>query len=150
MLYELSRTQGGFLPEISQLLRLMDTATTPSSIHADTSGSFPQINTGVTSDSVEVYAIAAGVDPDSLDVTIANNILTISGERDAIKTEDENTKVLLNEIFSGSFRRTITLPEDVDPTQVDANYSNGVLHISVQRKEEAKTRRISINTELNS
>jgi HSP20 family protein len=150
MLYELSRTQGGLLPEISQLLRLMDPTTAPSNIHADAGGAFPQINTGMTADSVEVYAIAAGVDPDSLDVTIANNILTISGERDAIKTEDENTKVLQNEIFSGSFRRTITLPEDVDPTQVDANYSNGVLHISVQRKEEAKTRRISINTELNS
>jgi HSP20 family protein len=150
MLYELSRTQGGLLPEISQLLRLMDTATAPSSIHADTSGAFPQIKTGVTPDSVEVYAIAAGVDPDSLDVTIANNILTISGERAAIKAEDNNTKVLLNEIDSGPFCRTITLLEDVDPTRVDANYSNGVLHISVQRKEEAKTRRISINTEQNS
>ncbi len=150
MLYELSRTQGGLLPEISQLLRLMDTTTAPSSIHADAGGAFPQINTGVTPDSVEVYAIAAGVDPGSLDVTITNNILVISGERAAIKTEDDNTKVLLNEIYSGPFHRTITLPEDVDSTQVDANLSNGVLHISVQRKEEAKMRRISINTELNS
>jgi HSP20 family protein len=150
MLYELNRTQRGLFPEISQLLRLMDASTAPSSIHADANGAFPQINTGVTADSVEVYAIAAGVDPQSLDVSIANNILTISGERDAIKAEGDDTKVLLNEIFSGEFRRTITLPDDVDPTQVDANFSNGVLHISVKRKEEAKTRRISINAEQNS
>ncbi len=147
MLYELSQTQGGLFPEISQLLQLMDAASAPSSIRAVANGAFPKINTGVTPDSVEVYATAAGIDPESLDVTIANNILTISGERKAIGCEDESTKVHLNEIMSGEFRRTITLPDDVDSNRVDADYSNGILHVSVKRKEEAKTRRVSINTD---
>jgi HSP20 family protein len=127
----------------------MDTSVAPSKIHADASGAFPQINTGVSADSVDVYAITAGVDPESLDVSITNNILTIRGERHAIKTKDDTSKVIVNEIFSGKFRRTISLPDDVDSTQVDANFSNGVLHISVQRQEQAKTRRISINTQAN-
>ena len=147
MLYELTQTQGGFIPEIAQLLQLMDAATTPSSIRAVASGAFPKINTGVTPDSVEVYAIAAGVDPETLDVTIANNLLTLSGERKPIGEQSDATKVHLNEIFSGKFRRTITLPEDVDPTQVEADYHNGILHVSVKRKEEARTRRITVNTE---
>jgi len=147
MLYELNQTQGGFFPEIAQLLQLMDTVTTPSSIRAVAGGTFPKVNTGITPDSVEVYAIAAGVEPESLDVTIANNLLTITGERQAISAEQENTKIYLNEIFSGKFQRTITLPEDVDPTQVEADYHDGILHVSVKRKEEAKTRRIAVKTD---
>ncbi len=145
MLYELSHTQGGLLPEIAQLLQLVET---PEVAHARkvSNGGFPQVNTGVTPDSVEIHAAVAGVDPESFDVTIANNILTISGERKAIKPEGENTKVHLNEIVSGQFKRTVTLPEDVDSNQVEANYRDGILHLSVKRKEQTKARRISITT----
>ncbi len=145
MLYELSHTQGGLLPEIAQLLQLMEAPEVANTRKVSNRG-FPQINTGVTPDSVEIHAAVAGVDPESLDVTIANNILTISGERKAIKPERENTKVHLSEIVNGQFKRTVTLPEDVDSNQVVANYRDGILHLSVKRKEHAKARRISITT----
>ncbi|MEE9413496.1 MAG: Hsp20/alpha crystallin family protein [Methylococcales bacterium] len=145
MLYELGHTQGGLLPEIAQLLRWMDLPESSSSRRVS-NGVFPQVNTGVTPDSVEIHVAVAGVDPESLDVSITNNILAVSGERKDIRAEGENTKFHLNEIVRGPFKRTISLPEDVDSNQVEANYRDGILHLSVKRKEQAKTRRITINT----
>lgn len=53
--------------------------------------------------------------------------------------------VHINERFSGSFSRAVSLPDDVDPDGVSADYKNGVLHVSVKRKESARPRRISVN-----
>jgi HSP20 family protein len=145
MLYELSHTQGGLLPEIAHLLQWIETSA-PVTHGLVSGGSYPQINTGVTEECIDVSAIVAGVNPESLDVSIADNILTISGEREVIKPEGDNTTILLNEIDSGQFKRAVTLPEDVDSSQVEANYRDGILQISIQRKEHAKTRRIAINT----
>lgn len=48
------------------------------------------------------------------------------------------------ERFNGSFRRVLTLPEDVDADKVDANYREGVLHIMVQRREQVSPRKIEV------
>ncbi len=145
MLYELSHTQGGLLPEIAHLLQWIETSE-PATHGPASGGTYPQINTGVTDESIDVSAIVAGVNPESLDVTIANNILTISGEREVIKPTGDNTKILLNEIDSGQFKRAVTLPKDVDSSQVEANYRDGILQISIKRHEHTKTRRIAINS----
>ena len=50
----------------------------------------------------------------------------------------------INERFTGSFRRILSLPEDVDPESVDASYRDGMLHVIARRKESAQPRRISI------
>jgi len=47
--------------------------------------------------------------------------------------------------FTGEFRRAVPLPEDADPDRVDARYRDGVLQISVKRKESAKPRMITLN-----
>ena len=46
--------------------------------------------------------------------------------------------------FAGRFRRVVSLPDDVDPNAIDAKYRDGVLHVRIQRKEEAQPRRITI------
>ena len=119
-------------------------------------GGFPALNMGMTPQSVELFAFAPGLDPASIDVNLDRGLLTLAGHR---KTElpgdaaqdtagsgnSGKATVHINERFSGSFSRSISLPDDVDPDGVSADYKNGVLHVSVKRKESATPRRISVN-----
>lgn len=107
------------------------------------SQSFPAINAGSTEQSVDIYAFVPGVDPASLDVQIEKGVLTIAGER---KVEDipEKATLHVDERFAGRFRRVVTLPDDVESATAQARYSDGVLHISLPRKEAVQPRRIAI------
>ncbi|TXH75432.1 MAG: Hsp20/alpha crystallin family protein [Thiothrix sp.] len=108
-------------------------------------GSFPAINLGSTPSSVEVYAFVPGVDAKSLDIQIDKNLLTLQGERVLeLPKEDNKLTVYAQERFSGKFKRVITLPDDVDVSKVNATYKEGVLHISIQRREETQAKRIEI------
>jgi len=104
---------------------------------------FPQVNIGVTDKSVETYLFTPGMKADELDVTIEKNLLSVSGERKAEEIDDENA-ISRRERFVGKFKRTIALPEDVDPDKTEAVYRDGVLHISVAKKEELQPRKIEV------
>jgi HSP20 family protein len=106
-------------------------------------GTFPAINIGSNPDGVSVYVFAPGLDPKSLEVSLQQNILSVSGQRDI--PAEENASYYRQERFGGSFRRVITLPEDVDPDKVDATYRDGIVQITVQRRESAKPRQIEIH-----
>ena len=109
-------------------------------------GGFPALNVGGTPQTVEIHAFAPGLDPASLDVQLDRGLLTISGERKAeLPPSDKAATVHINERFSGAFRRALTLPDDADPDAVDAQYDDGVLRITVQRRASAQPRRISVN-----
>ncbi|MBT8446481.1 MAG: Hsp20/alpha crystallin family protein, partial [Gammaproteobacteria bacterium] len=97
----------------------------PAGIRSVARGSWPAVNVGTTPDQVNVYLFAAGVDPDSLDVSMQQNLLTVSGERKAPVAEGHN--YYRKERYDGSFRRLITLPEDVDADRVEAHYRDGVI-----------------------
>ncbi|QBQ56096.1 Hsp20/alpha crystallin family protein [Nitrosococcus wardiae] len=114
----------------------------PSGIRAVERGTYPPINVGSTPDQVDVYLFAAGLDPKSLDISIQQNLLTVAGER-KLSTE-EGVNYYRKERFDGTFRRVVTLPEDVDPDQVSARYRDGVLHVTIQRRESAKPRQIEV------
>jgi HSP20 family protein len=114
----------------------------PAGIRSVARGTFPPINVGSTSENVNVYLFAAGVDPKTLDISIQQNLLTVVGER-PIETP-ENAEYYRRERFSGSFRRVISLPEDVDPEKVEARYVDGILHVAIQRREAARPRRIEV------
>jgi HSP20 family protein len=105
-------------------------------------GTFPAVNVGNTGDSVVVYLFAPGLDPKSLDISLQQNLLSISGQRNV--PVDSSATYYRQERFSGAFRRTIGLPEDVDPDQVEAKYRDGIVQISVRRRESAQPRRIEI------
>lgn len=116
------------------------------SIRGMTRGGFPAMNVGGTSESVEIYAFTPGVDPNSIEVTLENGVLTIEGERqDALSTADDKTTIHIGERFSGRFKRVVTLPDDVDPNAVQAQCRDGVLHISIKRREAVQPRRISVH-----
>ena len=109
-------------------------------------GSFPALNIGATSSSIEIYAFVPGLDPATIDVQIEHGVLTIAGERaDDLASQAERATVQINERFAGRFKRTVSLPEDVNPDAVSAQYRNGVLHVSVARREAEQPRRISVH-----
>ena len=124
---------------------LFGLAALPSSIRSAAPGAFPPINVGHTPASVEIYAFAPGVDPKQIEVTIDRGVMTIAGERQStVPTQDSKVSVYGNERFSGRFRRAISLPDDVDPAKVEATYRDGVLRVSVARRESALPKRITV------
>ncbi|OWJ98625.1 heat-shock protein Hsp20 [Pseudomonas sp. A46] len=117
----------------------------PGSIRALASGAFPAINVGSTPSSLEVFAFVPGVDPSSLDLQIHRGLLSLSGERHPARSAEEgNCSVYANERYSGRFKRTLSLDDDVDTDKVEARYRDGVLRISLPRREAAQARRIAI------
>ena len=106
-------------------------------------GSFPSVNVGQTPERVDVYLFAPGIDPKSLDISIQQNLLTVSGKREL--GTDDAAAYYRQERFSGEFRRVISLPEDLDPERVQAKYVDGIVQIGVQRRESARPRQIEIH-----
>jgi len=94
-------------------------------------------------DAYLVKASLPGVDPDDINITYDNHVLTLSTE---IRAEEEKKeeRYLLRERRYGSFTRSITLPNQVDASKIEADYSNGVLTLTLPKAEELKPRRIQI------
>jgi HSP20 family protein len=114
-----------------------------SGIRSVRQGTYPPLNVGSSTDSVDVYLFAAGLDPKNLNLSLQQNLLSISGERP--QEIQENAAYYRRERFNGSFQRVLTLPEDVDPDQVEARYDDGVLHVRIGRRQEVKPRRIEVH-----
>jgi HSP20 family protein len=126
----------------SELDQLLSRTPYSSGIRAAPRGTFPPINVGVTAAQVDVYLFAAGIDPRSVTVSIQQNLLTVSGGRKVAVNPD--AEYYRRERFDGDFHRVIALPDDADPDRVDARYRDGVLHITVHRRQAAKPRQIQI------
>lgn len=105
-------------------------------------GSFPATNVVRTAEDIQVYLFAPGVDPKKLQVSIQQGLLSVSGERQ-IPFEEKAT-YYRRERFTGEFSRAIALSDDVDPERVSARYTDGILHISVHRREASRPRQIQI------
>jgi HSP20 family protein len=115
----------------------------PSSIRSVARGGYPAINVGTSANGVDVYVFAAGLDMETIDLSIQQNLLTIAGNCETAAHEGD--KVYLRERFRGQFRRSVSLPDDIDADSAQASYRNGVLHISLARKAEAQPRKIQVN-----
>jgi len=139
----------GLFGEFERLRRELDDAFgasgLPSSIRSVAAGSLPAINIGRTPTSVEVYAFAPGIDASKIDVTIDRGVLRISGERASdLPSEPERINVYSRERGVGRFTRAVALPDDVDPAHVNATYRDGVLQVSIARREQAQPKRITV------
>lgn len=117
----------------------------PGSIRSVAPGTLPAINVGRTPSSLEVYAFAPGLDASKIEVTLDRGVLRISGERESrVPNDDANVQVYARERGAGSFTRAISLPDDVDAAQVNASYRDGVLQVSIARRESAQPKRITV------
>jgi len=140
---------GNLLGQFERLRRELDDVfgvpDLPGSIRSVTPGTVPAINVGRTPASVEVYAFAPGLDASKIDVTLDRGVLRIEGERtSAIPDADAQVHVYARERGAGRFARAISLPDDVDPAKVNAQYRDGVLQISIARRESAQPKRITV------
>jgi HSP20 family protein len=101
-----------------------------------------------TDSDVFVIASAPGLGPDELEVTIDENVLTLSGTipNVAKSTEAEGATWYLHENGHGQFRRTVTLPVDVDADQAEATFEHGILRLRLPKAEAAKPRQIKIRS----
>jgi HSP20 family protein len=90
-----------------------------------------------------VKASVPGINPDDLDVSYADDVLTIKGE---IKSDNEvkDNQFHLRERRYGSFARSISLPTKIKADAIEASYQNGVLSLLLPKAEEVKPKRISI------
>ncbi len=129
--------------EFRRLQREVDDVFAGNLQHSFARGAFPAIDVVSNPQQVDVYLTAPGIDAKGLDISIQQNVLSVTGRR-APQAQDKGS-VHRQERFSGEFRRVITLPEDVDPSRVSASYVDGVVRISVQRREAARPRQIQIH-----
>lgn len=106
--------------------------------------SYPLINIAEDKDNLYIEALAPGVNPDTLEVSVLNNTVKIAGEKPAVK-DVKPEAFHRNERSSGKFIRTVSLPVDVDTDKVKAEYKNGILLITLPKAESAKPKQITVN-----
>jgi HSP20 family protein len=107
--------------------------------------SVPPINISETDTEVIVEMAVPGFQEEDIDIQVARDTITISGEAKVESEEkDKKTNVLRQEIRKSSFSRTVALPTDVDPEKAEANFDNGILHVSVVKAKETMKRKIPI------
>ena len=140
---------GSLFPELTwlqQQLEEMLQSAGVSGIRAVARGSFPAVNIGSTTDAVEVIAFAPGIDPKEIEIMVERGLLSFSGERRGDSSQgQQGANTYAQERFTGKFRRVINLPEDADPAKVDAKFRDGVLHVTVAKRESSKPRQISVS-----
>lgn len=103
----------------------------------------PAIDVRQEGDSMVVETSLPGIDPDKVDISVENDVLTISGsteEKKEVRREDYYRK----EIREGSFSRSVILPMRVKASEAEAHYEKGILKITLPKAEEAKPKKISI------
>jgi len=93
---------------------------------------------------VVVKADLPGLKREDIKVTFENNVLTIEGER-TFETETAREQYHRVERGYGAFRRTFTLPTTVDAARVEASYQDGLLTVTLPRREESRPRQIHVN-----
>ena len=140
---------GDLFAELDRLQQSFEQVFKPSgtsSIRALPRRTFPVINVGSTPDTIEVLALAPGVEPDELQLTVDKGLLVIAGERkDDAPSDKENIAVYAQERFKGAFRRVVSLPDDADPSRIDASCRDGLLRVTVARREASKPRQITVS-----
>jgi HSP20 family protein len=91
---------------------------------------------------VWVHLDLPGISPDSIDISVERNVLTVTGER--TWTREEGDRVYLAERPQGTFRRQVTLGDGLDAEGIEADYSDGVLTLRVPVAEKAQPRKIEV------
>ncbi|HXG20710.1 MAG TPA: Hsp20/alpha crystallin family protein [Methylomirabilota bacterium] len=105
---------------------------------------YPLFNLYEDKDTVYVEALAPGLDPASLNVSVVRNTVTISGEKKGIPDAIKSDAVHREERAAGRFTRTLELPVEVDENKVQAEYKHGLLLLTLPKAEQAKPKQISV------
>lgn len=93
-------------------------------------------------DSFKIVAELPGMEKDKIKISVENNLLTISGERN--RQPENGNEFVRSERFFGSFNRSFTLPETIDKSGISADYKNGLLELTLPVKEEEKPKQVEV------
>ena len=129
---------------LDEMDRMFGTRGAPLGLRSVPRGTFPAINVYDRGESVVLTAEIPGVKTDDLDLSVLNDSVTLKGRRNG--SAGEKDRYYRRERPTGSFSRTITLPDPVDPDSVKAEYNNGVLKVTMSKAAEAKAKRIEITS----
>lgn len=97
----------------------------------------PAVNITEKKDTYEVALAAPGLKKEDFNIAVDGNMLTISSEQEH-KKEEKDDKITRKEYNYSSFSRSFTLPEEINQEKIEARYENGILNITLPRKEETK------------
>ena len=107
----------------------------------------PAVDIYETEHELVVKADLPEIQPEQLDIRVENNILTIRGERKFEQKVNEDNYLRVERTY-GSFARSFSLANTVNSEAIKADYSNGVLTLSIPKREEAKPKQIKVNVEV--
>lgn len=107
--------------------------------NSNTGTTIPAVNIKETPNAFEVEMAAPGMTKKDFRIELDSNVLTITSEKNVEEEQKDNERYSRKEFSYQSFQRTFTLPKEVvDDDKVEAKYENGVLHLVIPKKEEAK------------
>lgn len=109
----------------------------------DRQAAYPAVNVWTNDNGAVVTAEVPGLDPQSLDVSVKQDLLTIAGERKPDEA-GKNVSYHRRERGYGKFSRVVRLPFEIEPSGVKARYVNGILRVELPRSEASKPRKIAI------
>jgi len=105
---------------------------------------YPLMNISEDANNLYVEALAPGLDPNTLDVSVRGDQLVISGEKQPLPKNIKSEFIHRSERAAGQFTRSLSLSAGVESDKVQANYTNGVLKIILPKVEKAKPKQIAV------
>ncbi len=135
--------------ELDRIRREIDDMFDPAARRFFSNGLFdrefsPALDVVENDDGFLVSVDLPGVDKKDLEISVADNVLTIKGEKKDHR-EKSNGKYFRKESWEGSFQRTLSLPHGVDADKIEAKMRDGVLAVSLPKREEAKPKQIAVD-----
>lgn len=141
--WEPARELGTLQNEMNRLFNTFFDAPTPTNGGASRTW-IPAMDLVETEDDFVLRADLPGMSEQDVHIELEDNVLTVSGERKA-EHEERKEGYYRVERSSGAFRRTLTLPEGVDPDSVKAAFDRGVLEVRIPKPEQRKPRKVAIS-----
>lgn len=104
----------------------------------------PRVNVKESDDNIRLLFEVPGMDKKDIKVTVKDDVLTVSGERKAFEV-GEKERAIRDEILTGTFSRSFTLPETIDTEKITADYRAGMLEVTLAKKEAVKPKEIEVS-----
>ena len=109
--------------------------------YSRTNTTLPSVNVKESDNEFSIEVAAPGFDKTDFKIEVHNDVLTVSSEKQTEnETKDESERYTKREFSYQSFSRSFTLPQSIESEKIEAQYKNGILKLTIPKKEEAKPR----------
>jgi len=129
---------------LNEMDRIFNAVGRPLNLRSVPRGTFPAVNVYDRGNETVLVAEMPGVKSEDVELTVVGDSITLQGHREEQPTENE--QYYRRERPMGAFTRTVTLPTAVNPEKIKAEYHDGVLRVSMEKAEQAKSRKVEIKS----